>query len=325
MLFGTKVTSKQEATVPQDDQILHISTATLLDCKSNDKTTVFVHFEGKKHAFCVLQNGKVESSSVDLFVRCNTDVKFTVTGPGSVDLVGYFEPSPAESDEDDDEDMANAEAFQNAVANVKKGLKAAAEGENATTESGDDNDSDDDDSDDDSDDADDEKPAASAAAAAEKSDENEEDADSDDEDDSDDSDDDDDDSDDDKKKPAPVPAKPSKNEKGKKAAAAAPAAKEGKKGKEGKENQAAASPNNKRPADKPLEKKDAKKGKPAAASDHSTFVKSLKDYLSANGKTELSSLGVKVKKPADVQKLGAFLRERPQEFKLENNMVSLAK
>eukprot|EP00922_Rhytidocystis_sp_ex-Travisia-forbesii_P017778 GHVS01026496.1.p1 GENE.GHVS01026496.1~~GHVS01026496.1.p1 ORF type:complete len:375 (+),score=120.10 GHVS01026496.1:122-1246(+) len=55
------------------------------------------------------------------------------------------------------------------------------------------------------------------------------------------------------------------------------------------------------------------------------FEKELESYLRTNGRTPLASLGSHVKRPTGVEKLGAFMRERPQKFHVENGFVSLAK
>jgi len=54
------------------------------------------------------------------------------------------------------------------------------------------------------------------------------------------------------------------------------------------------------------------------------FQLDLTDYLTKHGKTSMSELGSKVKKPAGVaKKLQAFMKDRTQLFKIENGHVEL--
>lgn len=71
-------------------------------------------------------------------------------------------------------------------------------------------------------------------------------------------------------------------------------------------------------------KKKPNKGKQPDG-DITKFEHDVETYLKAHGRTPLSALGASVKKPASVEKLGMFMRERPQKFAVENGFVSLIK
>lgn len=97
---------------------------------------------------------------------------------------------------------------------------------------------------------------------------------------------------------------------------------------------AAAPQEKKRKADsqqegKPEEKK--VKTAPAAAVaggdvHEANYEKAIGEYLKKSGRVNLSELGGKVPKPKEVaKKMGQFIKERPNVFKVENNFVELVK
>mmetsp|Transcript_14785 Transcript_14785/g.29857 ORF Transcript_14785/g.29857 Transcript_14785/m.29857 type:complete len:318 (-) Transcript_14785:476-1429(-) len=68
------------------------------------------------------------------------------------------------------------------------------------------------------------------------------------------------------------------------------------------------------------------KGGPAKNKDDVTFETQLVEYLKKHSKVPLAELGQKIKKPAGVQKkLGNFLKERPEIFKIDGAIASLVK
>ena len=48
-------------------------------------------------------------------------------------------------------------------------------------------------------------------------------------------------------------------------------------------------------------------------------------FLQQHGRTSMSALGGKIKKPASIAKLGAWMKERPDKFKIVGDSVELAK
>lgn len=328
MFYGAQIKPGKPVTPTEEDggEILHLSQLCLVDPKDAAKT--YVQIDDGKNTYCiaVLQKDKCEHVSVDLFVSTVSGVKFlTKGGNNEVDVVGYFEPEGLEDDEIDSDDENFADQFS------KDGkLKGMDD---------DDNDEDDDDDDDDEDDVEIAKQLKNIKAGkmlnnkmANKknklkniTDEDDEDEEEDDEeDDEEDEDDDDDDEEiddeeiDDEEKDEETEKKVKLNSKGDKS-----------KNTTGQNKQSNANVNNtqKRKIENKVTNNEAKKAKVEnkTAGDNENFQEELVKFLKVNGRTNLGTLGQKVKKPSNIDKLGHFLKEYPTIFKVENGFVSLAK
>ena len=57
--------------------------------------------------------------------------------------------------------------------------------------------------------------------------------------------------------------------------------------------------------------------------DEATYRNALIEFLKKNGPTPLASLGQKVKKPASLPKMAAFLKANPNTFSVEGGKCSL--
>eukprot|EP00914_Ancora_sagittata_P020682 GHVO01040800.1.p1 GENE.GHVO01040800.1~~GHVO01040800.1.p1 ORF type:complete len:299 (-),score=90.61 GHVO01040800.1:256-1125(-) len=288
MFHGVKVSQQKPALVQSEEhKVLHVSSACLHEPKNNDKTTLYVENNKEQFACCTLQKDKAESAPLDLFLLTDGGSKFVVKGSGEVHLVGYFEPEGMEDDEDDMGGDSDDEEEKEAM---EKLISAAAARHNAAA---------DEESQDEVEDMDVEDVENIVAG----SDEDDDDADDDDE---------DEEEEEEEEKPAPAAKKAAEKPKGKKAPVEKkPAAKP--------EAAVAASPK-KRKDDKPAQKPT----KQAKVDPDAEFETTVKEYLKKHGKTSLSLLGGKLKKPEGVStKLGQFIRERGHIFKVQEGAVSL--
>lgn len=73
--------------------VLHISHISLSPDSSSLKptTTVTLDNQGTQLSFAVMQKDTNDFQDVNLTLLTNSDLSFTVTGPGEVNFLGYFE------------------------------------------------------------------------------------------------------------------------------------------------------------------------------------------------------------------------------------------
>lgn len=277
---------KEKVEVPEAE-IWHLSQVCLHEPKPG-KNYVQVEVKGTTYTLACLEKDKVEHNSLDLFFGPE-DATFTNKGNSEVHLVGYLEPMDNEGDEDEEgeEEEEEPRKKKGAATSASSSTKASPKAKA--------------------------EPVAAAKAEAAKSPAAKAEA---------------------KAETKPVAkaeakaaAKPEAKAEGKQEAKAkakaeasakaspkaapkaAPAAAESPKRKAGEEAADAA------PAKK------AKEGNAAEAE----YVKVLTEYLTKNGKTNLSTLGTAVKRPAGVPKMKVVLNNHKDNFVVTGEMVELKK
>jgi len=272
-------------------EVLHISQACLSDPKGNGKTYVKIKEGCSTYAICCLQKDSQEFASLDLFLQAATAPSFVAEGTNEVHLIGYWEPNPSLSDEEDDDEMAGlmeSDAISESdeddeTAEMERFSKMLPEANSDESE----------------DEDEDEEAAVAPPVVAPKA------------------------------KALPAGASANKQKPGQKGgdkpqpkaqAKPAPKASEAQQGQKRKA------------ADVPAAEPAAKQAKGAAAAapakaeggGEEKFQADLIEYLKKNGRTSMSELGSKVKKPAGVaKKVGVFLKERKDTFKIDGNNVQL--
>jgi len=294
-------------------EVFHLSQACLNDPKDNGKTYVKITEGERSMVICCLQKDKCEHAALDIFIH-PSQASFKVEGKNEVHLVGYWEPQGDSDDEGDLEGLMGDEAeesdggeesdLKDEVPSLLNGNKKPHAME-SVAKAGDDDSDDEEDEEDVSDSEEDELPsgpppkagkglaAAGASANKQKPQQN---------------------------KGAPQGAAP-KGKAAPKAAASAPA-------------EAQAGKRKQPPTDKAATQPPAKQAKTAAApaakasadGGDDKFEHDLTEYLTKHGRTSMSELGSKVKKPAGVsKKLAAFLKDRATMFKVDGSHVEVTK
>jgi len=361
MFYGVVV--KAGKTVKLDSElgeVLHLSQACLNDPKDGGKTYLKLNDGTNAFTVCCLQKDKCEHTGMDLFIQTDNDaVSFTAEGKNDIHLVGYWEPHSEDTDDEhdhlglmhdeaegseDEEDELEQIMDDGGSKKIHVPVKSKTPGAKIedlddlddledlddSDDSGDD-DLDDGDLDDDEDDEEEKvavveaKPKALPAGASTN-----------------------------KQKPGQAqPAKPSpgaakvtpggkpqqqqQGTPGAKAKAQPKvAAKQPTPADAGQKRKATGEPAGAAPVPPAKQAKTAGPAAGAAAAGanggaadagaESKFQEDLTDYLKKSGRTSMSELGSKVKKPAGVaKKLQAFLKERTNLFKVENGQVELIK
>ncbi|KAH8582795.1 nuclear factor NF3 [Cryptosporidium sp. chipmunk genotype I] len=278
-------------------EILHLSQACLSEPKDNGRVYVQAIDGGNAYTICSLQKGTIEHASLDLFLSTSADIELSVIGKNEVHISGFYEPEMEEDfdDEDalmgmsDEEDEEQLELEDSKVEN-KKNLKRK-----LPTKSDESTDEEVDDEEIDSDEADD-------LDLDELIQDNDDDEDEDDGDDEDDDEEDLDDLDDEEdEEPVKVPSTKNKNK------------------------QSSGSQKIKSSDSQPPSKKSRVESKSQSKPDQ-LYEESIIDFLKKNGRTNMAMIGNKIKRPEGVsKKLGSFISERTDLFKVENNMISLVK
>jgi len=293
MFYGLSL--KPGVPVPVDTdlgEVLHISQACLNSPSGGGNTYVKIKEGQNTFTICCLKKEHQEHASLDLFVQAVSGASFVAEGPNEVHLLGYWEPNPSLSDEEDDDELGlmDDEAIETSdeEAEMERFSKKLPDIE----EVGDDDESDEEEEDDEEDvpPAVVAKPKAGAAGASAN-----------------------------KQKPG--------QKGGDKNTLPQPKAKVGPKATPKAADQKRKATDS--PAPEPAAKQ-AKSGAPAGAAKseggEDKFQADLTEYLSKHGRTTMSELGSKVKKPAGMaKKIGVFLKERKDIFKIEGSNVELLK
>jgi len=293
MFYGLVLKPGVPVSIDSDlGEVLHISQACLSDPKGNGKTYVKIKEGDSTYAICCLQKDSQEFASLDLFLQAATAPSFVAEGTNEVHLIGYWEPNPSLSDEDDDDEMAGlmesdgvSESDEDDPEELERLQRMLPQISMEET--------------DEEEDEDDEVEAAPPVVAS---------------------------------KPKALPAGASANKQ-------KPGQKGGDKPQPKQSAQSKAAPKasdaqqgqKRKAADVPAAEPAAKQAKGAAApakaegGGEEKFQADLIEYLKKNGRTSMSELGSKVKKPAGVaKKVGVFLKERKDTFKIDGNNVQLA-
>lgn len=316
MFYGLVVKPGQAVALEGEGDILHLSQACLCEPKDSNKTYLTVESEKGTFNVCSLQKDKCEHAALDLFLGASSGVKFSVKGNCDVHLVGYWEPSGGSDDDMDDDDMDGMPEGMHDSDDEEEDVKGGA-GMKSLGDIEADFDEDEDDLDDDDEcdiygDVPPEllpagkeqgKPALFGASNN-------------------------------KQKPNNVKQAQAKQGANKPQAAAHPEAQPKAQCKaKPAEPKAKAAPKAspvegaKRKADGNAAQPAAKQAKTATSEGSETkFHDDLVEYLTKNGRTTLSELGSKVKKPDGVaKKLAAFIKEKPAVFKVDGSHVELLK
>jgi len=299
MFYGLVLKPGVPVSVDTDlGEVLHISQACLNSPKGNGNTYVKIKEGQTSYSICCLQKDSQEHASLDLFVQAAAGASFVAEGSNEVHLLGYWEPNPSLSDDDDDDELGlmDDEAIESDEEDAEEMERFSKKLPNIE-ELGDDE------SDEEEDDEDEVAPAVvakpktlPAGASANK------------------------------QKPGQkggVKPEQNKNQvpqpKGKAGPKASPKASDSQQGQKRKAGDS--------PAAEPTPKQ-AKAATPATADagGEEKFQSDLHEYLTKHGRTTMSELGSKVKKPAGVaKKIGVFLKERKDIFKIEGSNVELMK
>jgi len=319
----------------ENGEVFHLSQACLSDPKDAGKSYLKIKEGDRSLVVCCLQKDKNEHAALDIFVHPATN-SFSVEGKNDIHLVGYWEPH-GESDNDEDEldfmadeaeesDEAGESDLDDEIPSLLNGDRTKKpQGMPSAAKAGDEDESDEEDdeehgeSDDES-----EMPVAvpqtkagkglQAGVSANKQKPSQQ--------------------------PKQAPKSPALKQEAQPAKAAAGKAKATPKAapKVAAANESQASQKRKpAPAEKTSTQPPAKQAKtaatPAAAGKGTTdaagddkFQSDLTEYLTKHGRTTMSELGSKVKKPAGVaKKLAAFLKDRTNLFKVDGTHVEMAK
>jgi len=317
----------------ENGEVFHLSQACLSDPKDAGKSYLKIKEGDRSLVVCCLQKDKNEHAALDIFVHPATN-SFSVEGKNDIHLVGYWEPH-GESDDDEDEldfmadeaeesDEAGESDLDDEIPSLLNGDRAKKpQGMPSAAKAGESDEEDDEElgeSDDES-----EMPVAvpqtkagkglPAGVSANKQKPSQQ----------------------PKQAPKSSPALKSEAQPAKAAAGKAKATPKAAP-KVAAANESQASQKRKQaPAEKTSTQPPAKQAKtaatPAAAGKGTTdaagddkFQSDLTEYLTKHGRTTMSELGSKVKKPAGVaKKLAAFLKDRTNLFKVDGTHVEMAK
>ncbi|KAF7456260.1 nuclear factor NF3 [Cryptosporidium felis] len=289
--------------------ILHLSQACLSEPRDNGRVYLQAIDDGKAFTICSLQKGTVEHANLDLFLSTSTGIELSVIGKNEVHVSGFYEPEVDEDDFDDEdalmelsdediEDIDDPKAEGSESTNKesrtenKKNLKRK-----LPTKSEDSTDEEIEDEEIDSDEADD----LDLDELVQSNDDDEEDEDDEDEDDDGDEDNDFEEDDDEEEEPVRIPATSNKNK------------------------QSNLSQKTRPVETQPPSKKSKTEARSQSKPDQ-IYEESIVDFLKKNGRTNMAMIGNKIKRPEGVsKKLGSFIAERSDVFKVENNMISLVK
>ncbi|CDI78713.1 46 kDa FK506-binding nuclear protein, putative [Eimeria acervulina] len=332
MMFAKNLKPGQTVKVTPEDggEILHISQVCMSKPVDGNRTYLKIVQGSQSFAACVLQRDKQESCSVDLFLSAREGIQLALEGgKNELSVIGYFEPEP-ESESEDEGDMAGFEgeseeeseeedlsedetdgmtapvirdgrvedldaqeedskkkaktANNNKKTQALKALQAAAA-----------NDDDDEDDEDDEEEDEDEDGDEGESEDDEENDDNEDDDEEDDE-----EDDEDDEEEEEEEEPAPTPQDKKR------------------KGQQQQQKQQQQQQGNKK-----AKTQAAASSSGSGGGDEATYRNALIEFLKKNGPTPLASLGQKVKKPASLPKMAAFLKANPNTFSVEGGKCSL--
>ncbi|EEA06520.1 uncharacterized protein CMU_010120 [Cryptosporidium muris RN66] len=271
---------------PTQGEILHLSQACLSEPKDNGRVYVQAIENNKAITICSLQKGTIEHASLDLFLSTGSDIELSVIGKNEVHISGFYEPDMHEEDEFDDED-AMIGVSDEEEEEVKDGSNRNLKRKIQHSE-----------------DSTEEDLGEDEEIDSDEADELDlenlmDDEDNDEDEDNNEDDEDDEDGDSEKEEP-PVPIKNTNKQ------------------------SSTSQKTKKSEVQEPVKKKvkpDSTQNKADQA-----YENSIIEFLKKNGRTNLAMIGNKIKKPEGVtKKLGAFIAERCNLFKVENNMISLIK
>ncbi|KAJ1604746.1 putative apicomplexan-specific protein [Cryptosporidium canis] len=282
-------------------EILHLSQACLSEPKDNGRVYVQAIDNGNAYTICSLQKGTVEHANLDLFFSTSAEVELSIIGKNEVHISGFYEPEMDEEDFDDEdalmgmsEEEEELELESSKTGNKKSMKRKLSKSDDSTDEEIEDEEINSDEADD---------------LDLDELIQDDDDEDDGDEDDLDDEDEDDvldeEEEDDDEEEEEVVKAPSNKNKNKQSVSAQAQKAKA---------------------ADaQPPSKKSRVEPKSQSKPDQ-LYEESIIEFLKKNGRSNMAMVGNKIKRPEGVsKKLGSFIAERSNIFKVENNMISLVK
>ncbi|KAL8445731.1 hypothetical protein Emed_005413 [Eimeria media] len=316
MMFARNLKPGQAVKVTPEDggEILHISQVCMSKPVDNNRTYLKIVQGNQSFAACVLQKDKQESCSVDLFLSAREGLQLTLEGgKNELSVIGYFEPEP-ESESEGEDGMAgfgedSEEESEDVSDDETEGMSAPVDGRIEDLDAQEEeskkkgkapnkkaqalkalqaaaaNDDDDDDEDDDEE-GDEEGEGESGEESGENSEEEEEEGSEEEE------------EEEEEEESDSEPAAPAPQE-------------------------------NKRKGQQQQQQQQNKKAKTQAGGasgskgDEATYKNALVDFLKKNGPTPLASLGQKVKKPASLPKMAAFLKAHSNVFVVDSGKCSL--
>lgn len=310
MIFARNLKPGQAVKVTPEDggEILHISQVCMSKPVDGNRTYLKIVQGSQSFAACVLQKDKQESCSVDLFLSAREGLQLTLEGgKNELSVIGYFEPEP-ESESDGEDGMAgfgedSEEESEDVSDDETEGMSAPVDGRIE------DLDAQEEDSKKKGKASNKKAQALKALQAAAAND------DDDDEDDGEEGDDD------------------GEGESGEESREGSEEEEEGSEEEEDEpesEPSAPAPQENKRKGQQQQQQQQSNKkaktqagGGSASKGDEATYKNALVEFLKKNGPTPLASLGQKVKKPASLPKMAAFLKAHPNVFVVDSGKCSL--
>lgn len=287
---------KQKVDLPEDE-VLHLSQVCLHEPKAG-KNYLSVLVNGSNYTFCCLEKDKIEHNSLDLFFGPEPPT-FHNKGSSEVHISGYMEPKDeGDEDEEEEEEESEEEQVKDKIVGASTSSKASPKASPKTSPAA--------------------KavevktspkvspkasPKAAATPAKGKKDAEEDSDEEGDEEEGEES----EELEESEEKPAPKKKAAAKEAPKRKAEEATPPAK---KAKTEASPKAAAAPSPNKAADKAAE---------------SEYTQQLVDFLKKNGKSKLSDLGSKVKRPAGVCKMKTIFDANKDKFVFAGDSVELKK
>lgn len=307
-MFAKNLKPGQTVKVTPEDggEILHISQVCMSKPVDGNRTYLKIVQGNQSFAACVLQKDKQESCSIDLFLSAREGIQLALEGgKNELSVIGYFEPEPESESEGENEmagfgESSEEESEEDVSEDETDGMSAPVDGRIEDL------------------DAEEEETKKKAKAPANKKAQAlkalqaaaaNDDEDNDDEED-------DEEGDDDEQGESGAEEEGSDEE-------------DEEEESEEEEPSAPAPQETKRKGQQPQQQQGNKKAKTQAGDvssnkgDETTYRNALVDFLKKNGPTPLASLGQKVKKPASLPKMAAFLKANPNVFAVEGGKCSL--
>lgn len=109
--FGLTVAPDNSYTAVLEEDI-HLTMATLnhqQSAKGTSRTSVILTINGGSYTLCSLTPGSIENQPLDIYLSQDEEIKFSVSGPCSIDLVGnvvvMVPPGAEDFDEEFDEEF----------------------------------------------------------------------------------------------------------------------------------------------------------------------------------------------------------------------------
>ncbi|EER05277.1 apicomplexan-specific protein, putative [Perkinsus marinus ATCC 50983] len=302
MFFGIALKGGESQTMDEvNADMVHLTQACLVDPKTDSRCEIQVkETEGESFTIAVLTKGSSDALSLDLTFSPADPPTFVNKGKEEVHLTGCYEFYDVEGEEDEEEESEIDEAEMNETLNTKltEMIKEKAKEQGIEVEESDDDDEEEEEEEEEDVEVEEvesegeEEPAAAEESSPKKAES--------------------------PKKPSPKKAESPKKPSPKKAESPKkPSPKTTEVAKEEKKRKLSVDESS------PKTSKPAKAAKKDGNKVEDDYAKSIVEFLTKNGRTNVGQLGSKCRKPASVSKLSTFIKSR-HEFKLSNGFIELA-